>query len=165
MSDASDLMAGIVAGAVLRTRDRRQARILRVEPARGLVHGEVEMHGPCAWRADGLYLAAPFGAPGPLDLTVPEVSPAAADGRERSSVAEALAAGNRHFCCDWHRAGPDARDGLRGSASLLMLRRPDGVTPAGRCLRQGRWHAIVRGSADGSDLVRSRPPARSSAPP
>ncbi len=98
MDVAPDLMNGAVVGALLRTRDGRAARILRVEPAPGLIHGEVEMHGPCVWRADGLYRDAPFGAPGPLDLTTPSIS--LADDRARASVAEALAAGNRHFCCD-----------------------------------------------------------------
>jgi hypothetical protein len=82
----------------LRTRDRRAARISRLEPAAGLIHGEVEMQGACVWRTDGRWRDAPFGAPGPLDLMPPE--PVAAAAPRTASVKETLGAGNRLFCCD-----------------------------------------------------------------
>jgi hypothetical protein len=88
------------AGAVLRTRDRRAALIHHAEPAAGLIHGEVEMHGACVWRADGRYRDAAFGAPGPLDLMPPESMAPAATGQQRISIEEALAADHRPFCCD-----------------------------------------------------------------
>jgi len=83
---------------VLRTRDRRAARISRLEPAAGLIHGEVEMQGACVWRADGRWRDAPFGAPGPLDLMPPE--PVATAPPRTASLREALDAGNPLFCCD-----------------------------------------------------------------
>ena len=65
----------------------------------GLIRGEVEMHGACVWRADGRYRDAPFGAPGPLDLMPPTAEPARPSGLT-ASIAEALAADSRPFCCD-----------------------------------------------------------------
>jgi hypothetical protein len=65
-----------------------------------LIHGEVEMHGACVWRADGRYRDAPFGAPGPLDLMPPGSGAPASTGQPRVSLDEALAAGQRLFCCD-----------------------------------------------------------------
>jgi hypothetical protein len=85
---------------VLRTRDRRSARIHHAEPAAGLIHGEVEMHGACVWWADGRYRDAPFGAPGPLDLMPPESGTRSVDGPRRISLEEALATDHRLFCCD-----------------------------------------------------------------
>ncbi len=90
---------------VLRTRDRRSVRIHHAEPAAGLIHGEVEMHGACVWRADGRYRDAPFGAPGPLDLMSPGLMPPgsgapASTGQPRVSLDEALAVDHRLFCCD-----------------------------------------------------------------
>ena len=61
MESALELLSICRAGAVLRTRDRRTARIHHAEPAAGLIHGEVEMHGACVWRADGRYRDAAFG--------------------------------------------------------------------------------------------------------
>jgi hypothetical protein len=89
---------------VLRTRDRRAARIHRADPAAGLIpgliHGEVEMHGPCVWRADGRYRDAPFGAPGPLDLMPPDFRAPSTTGPRTVSLKGALAADHRLFCCD-----------------------------------------------------------------
>ena len=57
------------------------------------------MHGACLWHRDGRWRDAPFGAPGPLDLVLP--APAAATGEPRkASIEEALAEGNRLYCCD-----------------------------------------------------------------
>ena len=93
-----DLLSACREGMVLRTRDRRAARISRLDPAAGLIHGEVEMQGTCVWRADGRWRDAPFGAPGPLDLMAPE--PVAAASPRTASVKEALDAANPLFCCD-----------------------------------------------------------------
>lgn len=99
MPDGFDFLASTAAGAVLRTRDRREARIARVEPGEKLIYGEVQMHGECVWRADGRYRDAPFGAPGPLDLMPPDRAPAPEP--KKASMAEALASDeNRNFCCD-----------------------------------------------------------------
>jgi ribonuclease I len=97
---APELLLLYRAGAVLRTRDRRAARIHHAEPAAGLIHGEVEMHGACVWRADGRYRDAAFGAPGPLDLMPPESVAPPATGPQRISLEEALATEHRLFCCD-----------------------------------------------------------------
>jgi hypothetical protein len=83
-------------GAVCRTRDRREARILSQDG--GLISGEVQMHGPCIWLSDGRYRDAPFGAAGPLDLMPPQ--PATVGERQTATLAEAMAAGDRLFCCD-----------------------------------------------------------------
>ncbi|MGD9742544.1 MAG: hypothetical protein AB7F08_08090 [Dongiaceae bacterium] len=99
MPNDVDLLPQAVPGAVLRTRDRREARILRIDAATGTIHGEVQMHGACAWRSDGRFLDAPFGAAGPLDL-MPAATGAPAPTRH-GSLAEALASGEgKPFCCD-----------------------------------------------------------------
>jgi hypothetical protein len=95
---AADLLSACHEGMVFRTRDRRAARICRLEPAAGLIHGEVEMQGACVWRADGRWRDAPFGAPGPLDLMPLELGSAAPP--RTASVTEAIEAGNPLFCCD-----------------------------------------------------------------
>ena len=100
MESELELSSVCRAGAVLRTRDRRTARIHHAEPAAGLIHGEVEMHGACVWRADGRYRDAAFGAPGPLDLMPPESAAPPASGQPRISIEEALAGDHRLFCCD-----------------------------------------------------------------
>ena len=100
MDSSPELLSLCQAGTVLRTRDRRRARIHHAEPAAGLIHGEVEMHGACVWQADGRYRDAPFGAPGPLDLMPPESASPATTGQPRISLEEALAANHRPFCCD-----------------------------------------------------------------
>jgi hypothetical protein len=100
MESGLDMLSACRAGAILRTRDRRAARIDHAEPGTGLIHGEVEMHGPCVWHADGRYRDAPFGAPGPLDLMPPESAAPPAAGQPRISIEEALAADHRLFCCD-----------------------------------------------------------------
>jgi hypothetical protein len=93
-----DFLARCRAGDALKTRDRRTARITRVLPEEGLILGEVEMAGPCAWRCDGRYRDAPAGAAGPLDL----MPPAQEDQtRHRTiSLKDALAGAGRLFCCD-----------------------------------------------------------------
>ena len=99
----ADLLSACREGMVLRTRDRRAASISRLEPAAGLIHGEVEMQGACVWRADGRWRDAPFGAPGPLDLMPPELVPAGEarpPGQATASVKEAFDPANRLFCCD-----------------------------------------------------------------
>lgn len=98
MSDSFDFIAAGRPGMVLRTRDRHEATITQVAAEEGLVRGEVRQFGPCAWRRDGLYSAAPAGAAGPLDL----MPPAEATALPRKSVAllDALEPENRGFCCD-----------------------------------------------------------------
>ena len=97
MSADIDFLTLCRAGDLFRTRDRRQARITFVSPEDRLIGGEVEMHGACLWQGDGRWRDAPFGAAGPLDLVPP--APAAAAPR-RASIQEALAEGNRLYCCD-----------------------------------------------------------------
>jgi hypothetical protein len=100
MDSGCELLSLCHAGTVLRTRDRRSVRIHHAEPAAGLIHGEVEMHGACVWLADGRYRDAPFRAPGPLDLMPPESGAPAPSRQPRISLEEALAADHRPFCCD-----------------------------------------------------------------
>src|SRR5438552_13530878 len=85
-------------GALYRTRDRREARIERIDAGSGLIFGQVQMHGRCVWRAGGRYRDAPFGAPGPLDLVPPSEIVAAKP--QTASTKEASQANYRPFCCD-----------------------------------------------------------------
>src|ERR1700690_1680930 len=73
-----------------RTRDRREARIERIDSSAGLIFGQVQMHGPCAWQIDGRYRDAPFGVPGPLDLMAPGASKAAPAAPKSVSIKQAL---------------------------------------------------------------------------
>ncbi len=98
MSQPPDFVTICKPGLSLRTRDRGEATITRIDEARGLIHGELRMFGPCVWRRDGVYRDAPFGAPGPLDLMPP--TDEAAPAHKRASVAGAITAGNRALCCD-----------------------------------------------------------------
>jgi hypothetical protein len=94
-----DFLALCRPGMTLKTRDRRNARILAVDAAGGLISGEVEMMGPCLWRADGRYRDAPAGAAGPWDLMPPATE--AAPARQGQSLAEALQRGDPNpGCCD-----------------------------------------------------------------
>jgi hypothetical protein len=87
-------------GMVLKTRDRREARIAAVDPETGLIAGAVPMLGDCAWRADGRYHQAPAGAAGPWDLMPPD-SRAAAPEQRRESLAAALNSDECNpGCCD-----------------------------------------------------------------
>ena len=96
---AFDFLAFVHPGMVLKTRDRRDARILAVE-ADGVIHGEVQMMGPCAWRADGRYQNAPAGAAGPWDLMPPQDESATPE-QTRESLADALERGDPNpGCCD-----------------------------------------------------------------
>ena len=97
MTSEPDLPALFQTGALYRTRDRREARIERIDSGEGLIFGQVQMHGPCAWLIDGRYRDAPFGAPGPFDLMPPEMSKAAP---KSVSIKQALEEDNRLFCCD-----------------------------------------------------------------
>src|SRR5579862_6636008 len=97
MSAAIDLLTVCRPGDLMRTRDRRQARIASVSLEDRSIAGEVEMHGACLWHGDGRWRDAPFGAAGPLDL-VP-LAPATGTPR-RASIQEALAEDNRLYCCD-----------------------------------------------------------------
>ena len=100
MSESFDFLAYCRPGMVLRTRDRREARILAVLPEQGLISGEVRMMGPCAWRGDGRYAGAPAGAAGPWDL-MPPVSEEARPEQPRESLAAALEkAETNPGCCD-----------------------------------------------------------------
>jgi hypothetical protein len=87
-------------GMVLQTRDRRAARITEVAAETGLISGDVQMLGACAWRADGRFHQAPAGAAGPWDLMPPaEARPELAQRRE--SLAEALKSEDGNpGCCD-----------------------------------------------------------------
>jgi len=99
VTNAPDFFTLARPGAILRTRDRREARIGSVNAAEGLIHGEVAMVGPCRWRLDGRFADAPAGAAGPLDLVAQPVLPAEAP--KRRSMIEALAdPDSRNFCCD-----------------------------------------------------------------
>ncbi len=98
MSDGLTEASIFKPGGTYRTRDRREARVERLLQADGLISGEVQMHGPCAWGLDGRYRDAPFGAPGPLDLMPPAKKPAAAP--QSASLKEALEGDNHLFCCD-----------------------------------------------------------------
>lgn len=98
MGSSLDLLSICRVGMILRTRDRREARIIRLDPASGLIHGEVTMEGLCAWHADGRWRGAPFGAAGPLDLMPP--GEPASPRHATVSVGEALDPANRLFCCD-----------------------------------------------------------------
>ena len=95
-----DFLANCRPGMVLQTRDRRTARITAVVAETGLISGEVQMLGGCAWRADGRFHQAPAGAAGPWDLMPPEIHQPAPEQR-RESLADALrkAEGNPG-CCD-----------------------------------------------------------------
>ena len=87
-------------GMVLKTRDRREARITAVDRETGLVSGTVPMLGDCAWRADGRYHRAPAGAAGPWDL-MPPAAERAANEQQRESLAAALNAEDGNpGCCD-----------------------------------------------------------------
>ena len=86
-------------GMVLKTRDRREARITAVQPETGLISGEVPMLGACAWRADGRFHQAPAGAAGPWDLMPPVVPTAPKQCHQ--SLAEALRNDEENpGCCD-----------------------------------------------------------------
>ena len=99
MSTSFDSIAGCRPGAEMRTRDRSEAIIGRVDAAEGLIYGDVRMHGPCVWRQDGRYRDAPGGAAGPLDLAPPEAA-AQAKPRKTISLKDALDPAHRSFCCD-----------------------------------------------------------------
>lgn len=98
MDGGYDFLSACSVGEVLRTRDRREATITRIDGDAGLIHGEVTMAGACSWRADGIYRDAPFGAAGPLDLVPPSV-PRPRRGK-RTSIADELTGAARMFCCD-----------------------------------------------------------------
>jgi hypothetical protein len=96
-----DFLACCRPGMTLRTRDRRDARILAVDAATGVLRGEVPMLGPCTWRADGRYQDAPAGAAGPWDLMPPQSAESAGTERAHESLADALNRGDANpGCCD-----------------------------------------------------------------
>jgi hypothetical protein len=95
-----DLLTICQVGALYQTRDRREARIERIEIGDKLIFGEVQMHGPCVWCADGRYRDAPFGAPGPLDLMPPSQNEPQKAAPRSVSMKEVLEDDNRLFCCD-----------------------------------------------------------------
>jgi hypothetical protein len=87
-------------GMVLKTRDRRAARITAIAAETGLISGEVQMLGACAWQADGRFHQAPAGAAGPWDL-MPPVAEGEVPEQRRRSLAEALNAEDGNpGCCD-----------------------------------------------------------------
>jgi hypothetical protein len=95
-----DFLAHCRPGMMLKTRDRRDARITAVDKATGLISGAVPMLGACAWRADGQFHRAPAGAAGPWDL-MPPAPEAAATEQQRQSLAAALNAEDGNpGCCD-----------------------------------------------------------------
>ena len=99
MTEATDFLAICKPGMTLRTRGRTEARILQVDAAGGLIHGEIPMYGPAVWRTDGVYKDSPGGAAGPFDLMPPNPAPAAAP-KQSVKLSEALDAEGRAFCCD-----------------------------------------------------------------
>ncbi len=100
MGGGYDFLAQCTPGLVLRTRDRRDARITAVERDARVIRGEVAMIGACAWRGDGVYLDAPLGAAGPLDLLPPGPDPGPVPVQRRVKVADQISAEGRGFCCD-----------------------------------------------------------------
>jgi hypothetical protein len=86
-------------GMVLKTRDRREARITAVTPESGLISGEVQMLGACAWRADGRFHQAPAGAAGPWDL-MPPTADQPAEQRHESLIAALDSPAGNPGCCD-----------------------------------------------------------------
>jgi hypothetical protein len=87
-------------GMVLKTRDRRAARITAVAPQTGLISGVVRWLGAGAGRAAGRLHPAPAGPAGPWDLMPPMEEGAATEPR-RESLAEALKSGDGNpGCCD-----------------------------------------------------------------
>jgi len=96
-----DFLAFCRPGMVLKTRDRRDARILGVDAATGTISGEAQMMGACAWRADGRYQDAPAEVAGPWDLMPPKMAADAATERRGDSLADALNRGEPNpGCCD-----------------------------------------------------------------
>ena len=99
MDQSVDFLAVCQSGMTLRTRGRSEARIFRIDAEAELIHGEIPMYGPVAWRGDGIYKDSPGGAAGPYDLMPP------ADGgkpatQQSIKLGDALAAEARPFCCD-----------------------------------------------------------------
>lgn len=103
MADAAsgfDFLGFCRPGMTLRTRDRRRARITAVAAETGLISGEVEMLGACAWRGDGRFHQAPAGAAGPWDLMPPGNEPTGS-GQRHESLGAALSKGEDNpGCCD-----------------------------------------------------------------
>ena len=96
MSESFDFLAYCRPGMVLKTRDRREARILEVTPEQSLISGEVRMMGACTWRGDGRYAEAA----GPWDL-MPPITDEARPEQPRESLAAALEkAETNPGCCD-----------------------------------------------------------------
>ena len=94
-----DFLTDCQPGMVLKTRDRREARITAVDKATGRISGEVPMLGACAWRADGRFHQAPADAAGPWDL-MPPTEDAATEQRRESLAAALNAEGGNPGCCD-----------------------------------------------------------------
>jgi hypothetical protein len=86
-------------GMTLKTRDRRDARITVVAAETGLISGEVQMLGGCAWRADGRFHRAPAGAAGPWDL-MPPTGDRPAQQRHESLVEALKSSDGSPGCCD-----------------------------------------------------------------
>jgi hypothetical protein len=87
-------------GMVLKTRDRREARITGVAKETGLISGAVQMLGACAWRADGRFHQAPAGAAGPWDLMPPAEARAATEQRHESLAQALKSEDGNPGCCD-----------------------------------------------------------------
>ena len=97
--DDFDFLTFCRPGLTLKTRDRRDARILAIDAENGIITGEVQMMGACTWRGDGRYRDAPAGAAGPWDLMPPATE--AAPARRGQSLVEALKRGDGNpGCCD-----------------------------------------------------------------
>ena len=94
-----DFLAHCRPGMELRTRDRRTARITAVSPDTGLISGEVQMLGACAWRGDGRFHQAPAGAAGPWDLMPPAAEPARI-AQPHARLTDALQSEDNPGCCD-----------------------------------------------------------------
>lgn len=99
MDQNPDFLAICRPGMTLRTRGRSDAHILKVDAKDGLIHGEIPMYGPIAWRRDGVYKDSPGGAAGPFDL-MPSGESSATAPKQSIKLGDALNAEGRGFCCD-----------------------------------------------------------------
>src|SRR3954468_11527282 len=85
-------------GMALKTRDRRTARITAIAADTGLISGEVQMLGTCAWRGDGRFHQAPGGAAGPWDL-MPPTAESAPVAQPHACLTDALQSDDNPGCC------------------------------------------------------------------
>jgi hypothetical protein len=99
MEPTVDFIALCKPGMTLRTRGRSEARIHRIDAAAGLIHGEIPMYGPTAWRRDGVYRDSPGGAAGPFDLLPPRTE-SGPSSRRAAKLGDLVDGESRAYCCD-----------------------------------------------------------------